>query len=93
MAKQRAGPRRTYGVDGRAGCVSLRRSRATGTTVGIYASFESGIETDSDLPWTTVCEDHGNIVCHSSLRLARDHAPHPDMWCTECQSMLSAPGR
>ncbi len=58
-----------------AGVVESRRRRLSGTVVTIYRSLEAGIESDPDLPYSTVCEDHGVITCHPTLAQARRHAP------------------
>lgn len=34
--------------------------------------------------WQTVCEDHGYLISHQTLALARHHAPDPDGWCGIC---------
>lgn len=68
----------------RAGCRQLCRSRKTGTMVGIYNADEAGLDSDEGrYPWVTVCEDHGTLVNHSTLRDARWHAPSVD-WCEDC---------
>lgn len=69
----------------RAGCVTLRRARSTGTLVGLYRSFKAGLEIDPDYPWSTVCEDHGGIVCHRTRALAAQNLSHPEEWCPDCQ--------
>jgi hypothetical protein len=77
---------REYGFNNLAGCVSQSRSRITGTLVGIYHGEQSGMESDPDVPWVTVCEAHNTLVGHPSLRLARHHAPDPTGWCQDCQA-------
>lgn len=72
-------------VRARAGCVTLRRARSTGTLVGLYRSLEAGLESDPDYPWSTVCEDHGGIVCHATRALATQGLSHPEEWCHVCQ--------
>ena len=73
-----------YDFNGLAGCVQQRRNRITGTLVGVYHGEQSGMESDPDNPWVTVCEDHGRIVAHPSLRLALEHAADPSGWCGDC---------
>ena len=68
----------------RAGCVQLRRNRRTGTVVGIYLADEAGLCPEGG-EFITVCEDHGFVCNHESMRLARDHATDPTMWCESCQ--------
>lgn len=72
----------------RAGCVQLRYARSTGSLVGVYRADEAGMEDDPEWPWATVCEDHGNLVCHASRSRAIDHAPAPEGWCEECSAAL-----
>lgn len=72
-----------------AGLINMRKCRATGFKVGLYRSAESGLEEDPEYPYSTVCEEYGSIVCHATLRLARDSMSYPE-WCGECQEILLA---
>ena len=83
MARDRDMAIRTYITDGRKGCVQLRRAKSTGTLVGVYNCDQADLDTD-DGSWATVCEEHGSICNHDTLKLARDHASAPDQWCEEC---------
>lgn len=76
---------RQYSFKGLAGCVTQTKSRRTGTLVGIYHGLQSGLEADPECPWVTVCEAHGCLVSHGSLRLAKMSAPAPDDWCEDCR--------
>lgn len=70
------------------GCVESRKNRMTGTTISIYHNGQSGLEDDETAgKWSTVCEDHGYVVCHPTLSLARSHAACPE-WCEECQKKM-----
>lgn len=73
----------------RAGCVKLWRTRTTRTLVGVYRSYEAGLETDESLPWSTVCEEHGYLVCSSSRRIAEAAALDRD-WCEVCSDEQAA---
>ena len=75
-----------YAFNGLAGCVVQRKSRKTGTTVGIYQANQAGMESDPESPWATVCEVHHTLVCHTSLKLAFHHAPDPTGWCEDCRT-------
>jgi hypothetical protein len=77
---------RSYEEGGRAGCFQLRRARQTGTLVGVYHSEQAGLDETGDptTKWFTVCEDHGRLVGHPSLHLARWHASDPMGWCGVC---------
>lgn len=74
-----------------AGLIERRKCRLTGLEVALYNGLESGIDSDEEHPWVTVCEAHGNLVNHPSLRLARSHMAMPE-WCEECQKILIAKG-
>lgn len=77
---------KTYSFNGYAGCVSQQRSQQTGKLVGIYNGEQAGIDTDDGrAPWSTVCEEHGSVICHSTLALARSHAADPKGWCEDCR--------
>lgn len=73
-----------YGFNGLEGCVVQRKSQVTKTLVGVYHAEQAGLDNDPDCVWYSVCEDHGTLVGHRSLRLAKDHAVDPTMWCEEC---------
>lgn len=77
-----------YSHLGLAGLVQRTRARSTGTEVGLYASLQAGMESDPELPWCTVCEEHNTLVCHTTLALARSNAPCPEEWCEECRDHL-----
>lgn len=73
----------------RAGCRQLRRSRSTGTVVGIYNAREAHLD-EGGGAWVTVCEQHGAVCNHETLRLARDHAADPSGWCEDCRCPTAA---
>jgi len=72
---------RTYSAHGRAGCVRQVVSRATGQPVSIYHAEQAGISASD--PWVTICETHGTMASHRSLRLAEKHLPTGG-WCEAC---------
>jgi hypothetical protein len=74
-----------YEFNGLAGCVVQSRARTTRTIVGVYNSVQSGMENDPSIPWLTVCEEHGEVVGHCTLAIAREWASAPDTWCEDCQ--------
>lgn len=78
-----------YSHNDLAGCVQQRRAQQTGTLVGVYHAAQAGLEDDPSLPWATVCEVHGNLVCHSTLALARWHAVDPQGWCEDCRNEVA----
>lgn len=77
---------RYYAFNGLAGCVTQRKCRETGTLVGLYHSDQSGMESDPELPWTTVCEKHNTLVSHTTLALAKMTLSHPTAFCDECRA-------
>lgn len=97
-------PEKEYSLNGIAGLVETRRCRASGTQVSIYHNEQAGLDCgctfmagkkDHDpefhYSFSTLCEDHGNLVIHKTLTLARSHAPMPE-WCEECQKIMEAKG-
>lgn len=78
----------TYAFNNLTGCVVQRRSRRTGTLVGLYAAEQAGLDPAGG-SWATVCEDHGVIANHATLDLARRHLPAVE-WCEACQEQLRA---
>lgn len=64
--------------------VSTRRARVTGTLVSVIGNRDGGSGA-GDLPWFTVCEDHGGVCSHPARRLAELWGPVPDQWCPTCQ--------
>jgi hypothetical protein len=83
---------RPYAFAGLAGCVSQTVARETGTLVSVCHGEQSGIESDpetlAELPWYTVCEAHGYLVGHRSLKLAREWAVEPTAWCEMCREAV-----
>lgn len=77
--------KRRYDANGLAGCVQQRRARENGVLVGVYDADDAGMESDPSIPWATVCELHGSIVCHSTLAAAKYHASKPTSWCDCCR--------
>jgi hypothetical protein len=93
-----------YSLNGIAGLIQTRRCHVTGTTISIYHNEQAGLDcgctfmagkTEHDPehhnPYSTVCEDHGQLVIHKTLSLARSHAPMPE-WCEACQKIMEAKG-
>jgi hypothetical protein len=70
-----------------AGLILTRKNRITGYYVSLYRSEDAGIESDPETPYTTVCEQHGTCVCHSTRKLAEGHMAGSFDWCGYCQSI------
>lgn len=81
-----------YNFNGLSGCVVQRVARKTGSIVGVYHGVQSGMENDPETPWVTVCEVHGNLVGHPSLRQAMGWAADPEMFCEDCRSKETEDG-
>lgn len=65
---------------------SAHFARSTGTLVVVI----NGPESCTDGPWSTVCDDHDNIVQHETRQVAEYHASNPEGWCEGCMA-LQAP--
>jgi hypothetical protein len=76
------------GVDGFAGCVQRRKARDTGSLIGIYHAERAGLDPAGG-PWATMCEDHGTVINHETLRLAREHSSDPIGWCEDCRETVA----
>lgn len=61
-------------------------SPGSGFLVGLYAADQADMD-DSAGPWATVCEEHGHIVNHDTLALARTHLGDPTGWCEPCMEI------
>lgn len=59
------GPRQ-YSFNDLAGCVVQRRSRITGTIVGLYQAEQAGMDPEAGR-WITVCEAHSTCVKSDGL--------------------------
>lgn len=66
-----------------AGLRQYRRARSTGHVIGVYDGEAADMDTFAGR-WQTLCEDHGNVISHETLELARQHATQPEEWCDEC---------
>lgn len=66
-----------------AGWRSTTRARTTGRPVSIYDGQAAGMDTDGGR-WQTVCEDHGYVISHATLALARHWQSAPNDWCGDC---------
>lgn len=66
-----------------AGWRSTQRPRSTGRPVTIYDGIEQGMDLCGGR-WQTVCEEHGYLISHKTLKLARLHASAPEEWCGVC---------
>lgn len=55
-----------------------RRARSTKTVVQLWRDLD-------DMPWMTVCADHGGCVGHDTRKLAEGWLSHPEEWCPTCR--------
>lgn len=65
-------------------------NRVTGTLVVVYDGEAQGFDTDGGR-WQTVCEDHGLILSHDTLALAKAHAAEVEYWCGVCSGEYPDP--
>ncbi len=77
-----------YHLNGYAGLVEQHKNRVTGTLIGLYHGIQSGIDSDPETPWVTMCEKHSNLVSHSSLKSAKAAMGCPD-WCPNCNNLMN----
>lgn len=70
------------GAPNYAGLREWRRSQITGHQYGLYDGIEAGLDTEGGR-WQTVCEDHGAICSHQTLRTAQHHLNGGE-WCEQC---------
>jgi len=69
-----------------AGLLAMHRSRTTGTVIGLYRARDARLDDDEGrAPYSTVCQDHGTICCHRTLRAARGHMAYVG-WCEACHA-------
>lgn len=96
-----------YNLNGYAGLVETRRNRHTRLMVSVYHNEQAGFDcgctrgANTELgdghnpehhnPFSTVCEEHGEIIIHRTLALAKSHAAMPE-WCSVCQEILEKKG-
>lgn len=71
----------------RPGCRALRRANRTRTLVGLYHNKEAKLD-DEGGPYSTVCEVHGTVIAHETLKLATHHLSYPDQWCEDCAEAI-----
>lgn len=76
-------------VPNNAGLRQYRQARSSGAYIGVYDGEAAGMDTDAGR-WQTVCENHGNIISHATLALARGHAVEPEEWCEGCAAVAAA---
>lgn len=71
--------------------VQERKARSTGTVVQVVDNRNGCIDVDPDLPWFTICVDHGGCVGHRSRKDAMLWASAPEGWCPTCQEEALTP--
>jgi hypothetical protein len=76
-------------LNGIAGLRAQRRNRTTGTLVGLYDGEPAGMDTEGGR-WQTVCEDHGTICSHETMKVAESFLSHPQNWCEDCSAIEEA---
>lgn len=86
MARRTPRGTKEYHFNHVAGCVIQKKSRVTGTLVGVYHSGQAGLDDDPSCAWMTVCEEHHTLVGHSSLKAAQSWSSDPCGWCHYCRA-------
>lgn len=78
-----------YAYNGLAGCVEQHKARETGRVVSIVRNDQAKLDdNDGEYPYSTICDEHGFIVAHHTLALARRHATNPLGWCEVCNGQV-----
>jgi len=77
---------KVYNLDKIAGLVATWKNRRTGAQISIYHAEQAGLDSDGGR-WVSICENHGDLCNHDSLRLAKAHAAIPE-WCTSCAKII-----
>jgi len=68
-----------------------RRNQRTGVTVELIDTHHPDSRLDPDGGrWATVCIDHGAVVNHDTLAIARSFLAVPWEFCPDCQETVSA---
>jgi len=67
-----------------------KRARETGRDVTVVHGEDEGLDFEDDGPWYTICDDHGFLCAHRTLRLASSHASNPLGWCEDCMAEHNA---
>jgi pyruvate/2-oxoglutarate dehydrogenase complex dihydrolipoamide acyltransferase (E2) component len=68
-----------------------RKSRSTGTTIGIFDNRDGKFYPESDHKWFTACIDHGTLVPAPNVNVATDYLAHVAIWCPEAATAAPAP--
>jgi hypothetical protein len=79
-----------YSLDGSAGKVWGGKNPHSGTRVSVYHSEQAGMDSSEGAKYSTVCEDHSNIVSTASIALAKSAAHDSTSWCEDCQAAKEA---
>jgi hypothetical protein len=74
-----------FALDGIAGKMHSSVSPVTKTRVSVYHSAQAGFDSSQGAKYSTVCEDHGNIIATSSVSAAKSASRNPSDWCEDCQ--------
>lgn len=57
--------------------------RRTIGTAGVYDGWAADMDVTAGR-WQTVCEKHGAVCSHHTLKHAMNWARFPHLWCEEC---------
>ena len=72
-----------------AGFVAARPNPCTGRLNVLFRGDAAGLDTDDGRqPWSTVCEAHGTVCCHTTKQLALEHLRGVPEWCEDCQAEM-----
>ena len=66
------------------GCRKAFIAKSTGTLVMIIDDRQWQMCNET-FRWVTLCEDHGGLCTHETLKDAQDWSTSPEQWCWVCQ--------
>lgn len=65
------------------------RNRVTGTLTVLVDTAAQGLDGDK---WTLICDEHGNLLCHSNQSTLRSYLSAPWEWCEDCLTIYTEKG-
>lgn len=73
-----------------AGLRAWRKNRETGNFVAVYDGEAQGMDTEGGR-WQTVCDPHGTILNHETLKVAISWVSEAADWCEACRAEIERP--
>lgn len=70
----------------RGGCRKLAIAQSSGALVGLYRAEEADMDPAGG-PWVVLCETHGYLDNHATLRGAKSWLMDTEEWCNDCRQL------